>query len=121
MGLIAGPAARVLVAETGGSMAGAAVAAFDGWRARIYHVAVAEAQRRRGLGRALVEEAELHLAHEGAQRVRLIVGDGDEAALALAAAAGYVRQANAMMMKELAVDLQTPAREVRWTLATAAS
>ena len=118
LGLIAGPAARVLVAEVDGSLAGAAVASFDGWRARIDHVAVAPAHRRRGLGRALVEEAELHLAHEGAQRVRLIVGDGDEAALALAASAGYVRQRDALIVKELAVDLQTPEREVRWTLAT---
>ena len=118
MGLIAGSAARVLVAEAGGSVAGAVVASFDGWRARIYHVAVAPARRRRGLGRALVEEAELHLAGEGAQRVRLIVGDGDEAALALAASAGYVRQRGAQLVKVLTVDLQTPEREVRWTLAT---
>ena len=118
VGLIAGSAARVLVAEAGGSVAGAVVASFDGWRARIYHVAVAPARRRRGLGRALVEEAELHLAGEGAQRVRLIVGDGDEAALALAASAGYVRQRGAQLVKVLTVDLQTPEREVRWTLAT---
>jgi hypothetical protein len=70
----------------------------------------------------LIEEAELHLAHEGAQRVRLVVGDdggnGDEAALALAASAGYVRQRDAVMVKELAVDPETPAREVRWMLST---
>ncbi len=122
VGLIAGPAARVLVAEDGGSVIGAAVASFDGWRAHIYHVAVAPAHRRLGIGRALVEQAELHLAHEGAQRVRMVVDDagdgGNEAALALAASAGYVRQRDTMMMKELAVDLQTPARVVRWTLAT---
>ena len=44
------------VAETGGALAGVILAGQDGRRGYIYHMAVAEAYRRRGVGSALVEK-----------------------------------------------------------------
>jgi GNAT superfamily N-acetyltransferase len=75
-----GPAATLLLAEDEGTLLGTAVAAFDGWRAYIYHVAVAPPYRQRGLAKALMAEAEEHLRRKGARRVYVLVHETNTAA-----------------------------------------
>ena len=61
------------VAETGGALAGVILAGQDGRRGYIYHMAVAEAYRRRGVGSALVEKCLAALKAEGIHKVALLV------------------------------------------------
>ena len=47
---------------------GSLIAGFDGWRANLHRMAVHPQWRRRGLGLALVAEAERRLEAQGAKR-----------------------------------------------------
>jgi ribosomal protein S18 acetylase RimI-like enzyme len=79
----------LLVYEEDGVIAGALIAAFDGWRGNMYRLAVAPAQRRNGIAKRLVEAGEERLRALGAPKVTALVGRGDEQAEALWRAAGY--------------------------------
>jgi ribosomal protein S18 acetylase RimI-like enzyme len=98
--LVAGPTATVLVAEEEGELIGAGVGSFDGWRAYIYHVAVAEKHRHSGAGRALIHELERGLAKAGAQRVFVTVAEENTAGMALAASSGYQPIGEVAFVKE---------------------
>lgn len=60
---------------------GSVVAGFDGWRGHVYRLVVAPEERRAGLGRRLVEEAERLLAGLGARRLSITVAGDDECAV----------------------------------------
>jgi ribosomal protein S18 acetylase RimI-like enzyme len=79
----------LLLAEDDGDLVGTAIAAFDGFRGGLYRVAVAPGHRRRGIGSALVREAEHSLRERGCIRISIITGAGEEDALAFWAALGY--------------------------------
>ncbi|MBC8281238.1 MAG: GNAT family N-acetyltransferase [Chloroflexi bacterium] len=66
-------AALLMVAESGGEIAGSVIAAFDGWRGNIYRLAVHPDHQRKGIARRLVLEAEDWLRGEGARRVGAVV------------------------------------------------
>ncbi len=76
-----------------GEMVGSLVAGFDGWRAGLHRLVVHPRWRRRGLGLALVAEAERRLVAQGAKRAGATVVLEDAYALAFWEAAGYTRQA----------------------------
>lgn len=99
--LIASPGAIVLVAEEEGALVGAIVATFDGWRAYIYHVAVVPGRRRRGVAKALFEEAHAHLALAGNRIVYVMVDDENEPGLALLNSIGYRLHGDIVMVNEL--------------------
>ena len=61
------------VAEEGESIIGMILSGHDGRRGFIYHTAVAEEERRQGIGRALVEAAAGALKNEGINKVALVV------------------------------------------------
>ena len=61
------------VAESDGELAGVILAGQDGRRGYIYHMAVAEACRRRGVGSRLVERCLEALRTEGINKVALLV------------------------------------------------
>ena len=61
------------VAEADGALAGVILAGQDGRRGYIYHMAVAEACRHRGVGSALVERCLAALKAEGIHKVALLV------------------------------------------------
>jgi ribosomal protein S18 acetylase RimI-like enzyme len=61
------------VATRAERVVGAVMAGWDGQRGWIYHLAVAAAERRRGVGRALVAAAERGLAERGCPKVNLQV------------------------------------------------
>lgn len=81
----------VLVAERDGTIVGALIAAWDGWRGNMYRLAVNPEHRRRGVGMALVQAGERHLQRQGAHRITALVGYEDEPASAFWEAAGYPR------------------------------
>jgi len=87
--LIAHNPEAVLVAEKGAELIGSLVAAFDGWRGTLFRLAVLPAQRRRGVGRALVAEGERRLRERGAARINLYAIRAEAAALDFWSAVGY--------------------------------
>ena len=86
-GLIASES--LLVAEDGGEIVGALIAAFDGWRGNMYRLAVAPPYRRRGIAARLVEAGEARLRALGAPRVTALVAFEDADARGFWEAVGY--------------------------------
>lgn len=78
-----------LVAAESGRVVGSALGAWDGRRAAIYHVAVAESHRRRGIATRLVDQVEAGLRDLGSPEVRINVADDNAAARAFWKARGY--------------------------------
>jgi len=104
--LVSGATSVVLVAEDAGQIIGAAIASFDGWRAYIYHVAVAEVHRGLGLGRELMRQAEQFLLSAGARYVFVMVHEQNTEGLALVGSEGYLPEGEIVLVKRLATRLQ---------------
>jgi ribosomal protein S18 acetylase RimI-like enzyme len=81
--------ASLLVAESGGRLIGALIAAWDGWRGNMYRLAVLAEHRRQGIGLRLVRAGEEQLRRRGATRVTALVAFEDEVAGGLWDDAGY--------------------------------
>ena len=81
--------ASVLVAEANQRIAGSLIATFDGWRGNMYRIAVHPDYRRRGIGRALVEEGEKCLTKQGAKRITALVEEKYPQAIAFWSSVGY--------------------------------
>ncbi len=62
-----------IVAVDGGKIVGTVFAGFDGRRGIIYHLAVEEAYRKRGIGKMLMQEVERRLRAKGCLRSYLLV------------------------------------------------
>lgn len=60
------------------SIAGVILSGHDGRRGYIYHAAVREQYRKKGIGRALIRAAEKALKEEGIHRIALVVYAGNE-------------------------------------------
>jgi len=87
--LIAQGPGFLLVAEVEGRIVGALIAAFDGWRGNMYGMAVRPEYQRRGVARALAEEAEARLASQGCRRITALVVKDHPWATGFWTAAGY--------------------------------
>jgi len=81
--------AALLVAERGGEIVGALIAAWDGWRGNMYRLAVSKEHRREGIGIALTRAGEEYLLSRGVHRVTALVAFEDESAGAFWESAGY--------------------------------
>lgn len=92
----------VLVAEEDGRPVAAVVASSDGWRAYIYHLAVAEGYRHRGLGARLMGDAEQQLLSTGARQVFVAVHQDNTEGLALCGSTGYLPEGEIVLAKRLA-------------------
>ena len=79
----------LLIAEQEGRIVGTLVAAWDGWRGNMYRLAVHPAQRRGGVGLALVRAGEERLVALGAQRITALVIAAHDDATGFWEAAGY--------------------------------
>ncbi|HEY7891239.1 MAG TPA: GNAT family N-acetyltransferase [Solirubrobacteraceae bacterium] len=82
----------LLVAVRQERLVGSLVAAFDGWRANLYRLAVHPAHRREGIATAMLAEAERRLAARGARRLTAIVAEHDPRAGGFWRATGYEHQ-----------------------------
>jgi ribosomal protein S18 acetylase RimI-like enzyme len=92
LALLARDPGALIVAETGGRIAGSVIAGWDGWRGSVYRLAVLPAHRRQGLGRGLLRAAEDRLRAVGARRLHAIVIGEDERAVAFWDATGWTHQ-----------------------------
>ena len=64
------PTSALFVGEVAGAVVGSIIAAWDGWRAELYRLAVAESHRRTGVATRLVHHAEGWLLERGAEDQR---------------------------------------------------
>ena len=109
--IVGGGCTTLFVAEEGGALVGTGVAAFDGWRAYVYHVAVAPEVQGRGLGRALMAEAERHLSRRGARRIYALVNESNTTGIALCASSGYEPEGDVAFVKEVSPPASLAATE----------
>ncbi|WP_149550473.1 GNAT family N-acetyltransferase [Streptomyces marokkonensis] len=86
--LIARDPGALLLAESGGVLAGTVIAGFDGWRCHLYRLAV-HPGRRRGVGSALLTAAEERFVRLGGRRADAMVLVRNEIAQHAWGAAGY--------------------------------
>lgn len=78
-----------LVATDGDTLAGVILSGQDGRRGYIYHMSVAEAYRRQGIGSQLVERCLSALKAEGINKAALLVFNRNEAGSAFWEAQGF--------------------------------
>ncbi|WP_144718325.1 GNAT family acetyltransferase [Agrococcus jejuensis] len=88
---LAWPSSTILGIDVDGVLAATALVGHDGHRGWLYYVAVADAHRGTGLGRAVVAAAEAWLSGRGIRKVQLMVRAGNPAA-GLYEHLGYERQ-----------------------------
>lgn len=87
------PAACVFLAQVDGEPAGTIMVGYDGHRGWVYYLGVSPAFQRRGLGRALMHEAEAWLAARACPKLMLMVRHDNLAIKAFYGALGYEPQA----------------------------
>jgi ribosomal protein S18 acetylase RimI-like enzyme len=90
--LLASDPDALLVADASGVLVGSLIAAWDGWRASFYRLAVDPGRRREGIATALLHDGERRLRARGAIRLTAIVVGSDATATGFWQAAGYMRQ-----------------------------
>jgi ribosomal protein S18 acetylase RimI-like enzyme len=85
-----GPTSAVLGAFSAGQLAATVMVGHDGHRGWVYYLAVDPQQRRRGLGRRMMNEAEHWLRSRGAVKVNLMVRHSNADALSFYEHLGYI-------------------------------
>ena len=90
-----------LVAEDDGQLVGAVLGGYDGRRGMVYHLAVAEAYRCRGLGRALMLEQEARFRARGCRKYYLLITADNRDVEDFYARLGWSRMTVEIMAKEL--------------------
>lgn len=84
------PTSTVLAArDEQGALLGTAMVGHDGHRGWVYYLAVAPAQRRKGLGRDLMRASEQWLVARGVPKLNLMVRNTNTAVLAFYESLGY--------------------------------
>lgn len=68
-----GPHSTLLVAEEAGALVGSVMIGEDGHRGWVYYLAASPDRQRAGIGRALMQAAEIWLAARGVWKVQLLV------------------------------------------------
>lgn len=81
--------ATILVAEEGARLSASAMVGEDGHRGWLYYVAVVPERQGGGLGRAIVQAAEIWLAARGVWKVQLLVRAGNARAVGFYERLGY--------------------------------
>jgi ribosomal protein S18 acetylase RimI-like enzyme len=93
-----------LVAACGPDIVGSVMAGYDGHRGWVNYLAVAPSQRRSGLGRRLMDEAEARLLAYGCPKVNLQIRADNAAAIGFYEAIGYRVDEVVSMGKRLIED-----------------
>jgi ribosomal protein S18 acetylase RimI-like enzyme len=86
---LSGPTSAVLGALDAGQLAATVMVGHDGHRGWVYYLAVKRGNRRRGLGRRMMQEAQSWLRERGAVKLQLMVRDGNADALGFYQHLGY--------------------------------
>lgn len=84
-----GPASTVLAAVRADHLLGTAMVGHDGHRGWVYYLAVRQAERSQGLGRALLAACERWLCERGVPKVQLMVRNTNRDVLAFYDRLGY--------------------------------
>lgn len=95
---------RVAFDSASGAVIGTVMIGWDGHRGWVNYLAVAPDARRRGLGRALMREAEALLRAEGCPKLNLQVRAGNEGVVAFYERLGYQVEEMISMGKRLISD-----------------
>ncbi len=90
-----------LVAEAGGELIGTVIGGFDGRRGFIYHLAVNQAERMRGVGTLLMDEVEARLRAKGCIRCYLFVTPDNPEAMRYYEKRGWLLMNNLPYAKDL--------------------
>ncbi len=90
-----------LVAEEDGAIVGTVIGGFDGRRGIIYHLAVEQLHRARGIGKMLMLEVERRLAAKGCLRSYLLVTPDAQEAQDFYRALGWEGMPMTIMAKNL--------------------
>ena len=93
-----------LVAEIDGAVVGTLMAGYDGHRGSINYVGVRPANRKMGIGRALMSAAEQRLSERGCPKINLQVRTGNLEAVAFYRRLGYQTFEVVDMGKRLIAD-----------------
>lgn len=98
----------LLIAAEGSEIVGSVMVGYDGHRGWINYLAVSPECRMRGLGRALMAEAEARLLREGCPKVNLQVRANNEGVVAFYQRLGYAIEEMVSMGKRLIIDAPRP-------------
>ncbi|MBC8366023.1 GNAT family acetyltransferase [bacterium] len=90
-----------LLAEDEGEIIGSVMGGYDGHRGWIYYMAVHPQQRRKGLGRSLMEAAESSLVKAGCPKVNLQVRAENHEVVSFYRSLGYSIEERASLGKRL--------------------
>jgi ribosomal protein S18 acetylase RimI-like enzyme len=93
-----------LVGEVAGAIVGSVMAGYDGHRGWINYLGVDPAFRRRGLGRALMREAERRLREAGCPKINLQVRTGNAEAIEFYNRIGFAQDDVVSLGKRLEQD-----------------
>lgn len=94
-----------LVALENGEVTGSIMAGFDGYRGWLNRVAVFQTHRGKGIGEALVREAERRLLAMGCQKINLQILGGNDAVAGFYRRLGYEVEDRISMGKSFPLDL----------------
>lgn len=98
---VGGASSDILLLEQDERLAATVMVGDDGHRGWVYYLGVAPDHRGRGLGRTLMEAAEVWLRERDAPKIQLMVRDDNEAAIGFYKALGYEVQPVVTMGKRL--------------------
>jgi len=93
------------LADVDGAVVGTVLAGYDGHRGWLYSVAVHPAQRKKGLGTALVRFAEQALIERGCMKINLQIVSGNEDVAAFYESLGYANEKRVSMGKMINQNL----------------
>ncbi|HEX4444348.1 MAG TPA: GNAT family acetyltransferase [Galbitalea sp.] len=93
-----------LISEVDGIVVGTAMIGFDGHRGWVSYFAVAEAQRGKGFGGALMAEAERLLIERGCPKIMLMVRHDNSSVVELYEHLGYEPEQTLILGKRLSPD-----------------
>lgn len=96
------------VAVVQNRVVGTAIAGYDGHRGWLYSVAVHPAQRKQGLGKALIKHAEAALSARGCMKINLQILAHNHAVAAFYESLGYAVEERISMGKRLAQNIPKP-------------
>jgi ribosomal protein S18 acetylase RimI-like enzyme len=86
------------IALEGGRIVGTCLCGSDGRRGYLYHLAVDPAQRRKGIGKRLVERTLQALAEQGIQKCHIMVFGSNESGLAFWKSGEWITRSEIVLM-----------------------